>query len=388
MFEILNTSGTIVELFPNSGPGPKSLSSGDTINGYFGVVQASELNLNGILIDKYLKEGFSSDYIHADAATATWHKFFIDEKVVYVPTSPFIKQRTYQQYSDAGFRSFSEHLEYTDWRKDFLGGKPQSQLIVTGEGSKKAVFGIRLGVPAALTENTYDVSDSFNNEYARTVARLYGEVGGIRYSTRYSTNSTMNLVRTPLAWLGGTSLTLASSIPMASYTTGKIYSVNHTTLSSYSYIPVLELVTDANMTFSVQIDNVVSGDISYAETVAVQPSAYDGPQPAHPTLSHERGAEEPVALSSTPHRFFEAADKPVLSKGASSEAIEITSEIAGFEVTIEEGAKVGSGMLIYVSDVISDIQEVSSAAALVNLKPNGAVANVVVENPNTFTFLN
>lgn len=74
----------VVGYYPRSGPGPKTLRAGNTLMGYFGKVDASELFTHTELYNLVLKGTPATLYI----GTEGWYKFFYQGNIIYTPINP------------------------------------------------------------------------------------------------------------------------------------------------------------------------------------------------------------------------------------------------------------------------------------------------------------
>lgn len=148
---MLLSSGLFKEIdpLPDSGPGPKTLSRGDTTFGFFGEVDSSELIAPGDLVTTFL-----SSYSTFDVAPVTtkWLKFIVNGKVLFTPFVQACTNVSWNNLYDAGlvYGTGDNGLYPT------ATPTPQDKTITVGED----VFKIRLGT-TANEDPTVDASGQY-----------------------------------------------------------------------------------------------------------------------------------------------------------------------------------------------------------------------------------
>ncbi|AWN08865.1 putative virion structural protein [Salmonella phage SPAsTU] len=225
-------------IYPDSGPGPKTLLQGNTIAGYFGTTTAAELFTHQKLIDATFTKGvLPTTY----GGTDGWYKFFYQGRVIYLPINPVGYNVTWNTL-------YSEGLVYgTDDNGKYPAATPVNQgkvLSFTAANGEKFYFRIRLpsagkdpyvsGTPTAadLSGSEFEM---FNFLYNGTWAKLTNVHWGLfcLLKDTLSTNTANHRMAT---------LSSASWTNLGKATAG----------NNYYWFPVLELVDKTTTTLGLE----------------------------------------------------------------------------------------------------------------------------------------
>lgn len=237
-------------IYPDSGPGPKTLLQGNTIAGYFGTTTSAELFthyqfINAVLTPASLPPLYSGP--------EGWYKFFYQGKVIYLSISPVASSISWNTL-------YANGLVYgTDDNGKYPAATPVNQgriIDFTGPDNKKFYFRARLpsagkdpyvsGTPTAA-ELAGSEFEMFNFLYNGTWAKLTNSHWALfcLLKDTLSTNTTLHRMAT----LSGASWT----------------NLGKTTISAnYYWFPVLELVDKSTVTLGLE-------DIHGAVDYSLQP---------------------------------------------------------------------------------------------------------------------
>lgn len=176
MFELMLSSGTkrMGKIYPDSGPGEKMLGWGNPTMGFFGEIPESLL-LTSYDLRQQLDFWIGED--QPDLNTRKWLKFFIDEKVIFIPKQAYSDKVTWDDLYKAGL------VRGVDNGGPDPVATPTNQLRYVA-APDSSVLKVRL-----LTTNTVPVPDPANaiwnspatagSEWGRIVTTIMTDLNGL-----------------------------------------------------------------------------------------------------------------------------------------------------------------------------------------------------------------
>lgn len=237
-------------IYPDSGPGPKTLLQGNTIAGYFGTTTIAELFTHSQLLNATISAG-ALPPVHSGAEG--WYKFFYRGRVIYLPISPVASSISWNTL-------YTNGLVYgTDDNGKYPAATPVNQgriISFTGADNKRFYFRVRLpsagkdpyvsGTPTAA-ELAGSEFEMFNFLYNGTWDKPINSYWALFCLLKDTLNT--NVANHRMATLSGASWT----------NLGKSSSAGN-----YYWFPVLELVDKSTVTLGLE-------DIHGAVDYSLQP---------------------------------------------------------------------------------------------------------------------
>ncbi|ANZ49237.1 virion structural protein [Erwinia phage Machina] len=225
--------------YPDSGPGPKTLLQGDSLRGYFGVVDSAELFTHKAIIDAVFLKGTKPVL---SPGTEGWHKFFYQGRVLYFPVSAI-------GYTIAWQTLYGEGLVYgVDGPGPYPSGTPVDQgRIIAADSVSEGRFYYRCRLPSLgkdpvsatnllpATEYAGSELEMFNYLYNGKWAALRGAAWTVYIMTQASVVGTLTNHKVITG-----SLAASTNIPKTMAST------------SYTWFPVLELVDKNGTTLGLE----------------------------------------------------------------------------------------------------------------------------------------
>lgn len=306
MLEIMNASGGGSDgtFFPDSGPGPKTLLSGNAVDGYFGQVTTDQL-FTYAEIEAEITKMTGTKLVPTDL---TWHKFIIDNKVLFTANRAF-RNTTWNAVYQAGY------IYGTDDNGKFPTATPVYQRPVL---FKKEPNGKTSGL--VLRTHTHSPIDPVNGEsmnlgdWVRTTAALFNG----RYPPR-PTYAQMD--GTNGEWMQNTFSGGTGSAWWRSYNGGTASAKN----STYYWRPVLELINQKENVLPVEFAGYKNGytyvgttataivtddkvlSVVVSETHSMKVSEYPNGVTATPGITDVVKVQIPYAASQAPAEFLTTA---------------------------------------------------------------------------------
>lgn len=217
--------------YPDSGPGPKTLLQGDSLRGYFGVVDSAELFTHKALVDTLFLKGTKPTL---SPGTEGWHKFFYQGRVLYFPL-------TAVGYTIAWQTLYQEGLVYgADGPGAYPApvGSPIDQgRIVTAESVNEGKFYYRVRLPSLGKDPISAANPLPATEYAGSELEMFNYLYNRKWASMTGAGWTTYMLTQQSA------VTNTASVKLVTGSLSTTAGIPKTTANaSYCWFPVIELV--------------------------------------------------------------------------------------------------------------------------------------------------
>ncbi|AFQ96611.1 virion structural protein [Erwinia phage phiEaH2] len=315
--------------YPNSGPGPKTLRAGNTLMGYFGKVDASELYTHAELYNLTLKGTPATLY----AGTEGWYKFFYQGGIIYLPVTPLAYNVNWSIIYNAGIAYGIEGVGA------YPTVTPVNQSKILTKSLPEGKFYLRPRLPTASVKDPMTATTGTLPiaEYVGSILELMLKVRDGTWES--NTEGRWNDWAVFLNSIAGTTGSFKLVVPLSKNGTNV---VKTNTATAWYWWPVLELV-DTNTTLLKLEDLTGKLETSFTPIVAsreqkfaLAPAVFSGPkttlfQPVVTTPENSLAIAPPIPLLPKTVDF-----RPVVATGSQVDAptkINLSSlngELSGF----------------------------------------------------------